>query len=124
VNEPGANGVRPDASPPVSASGLASGRDGDAARRAREATVALRTLRRTIVRLGVPGAARYWRTPWAVFASNLAGGAAVGAIAFILAGLFVGLDVHRGDNSLVVRVLRAAQHDVAVVRSMVEETVR
>ena len=81
----------------------------------------LRELRHLLQRLGAQQAARFWSSASLVFASNFAGGTATGAGAFILAGVLLGLDIHRGENSAVVHVVRAVQSIIVTIRGMVEQ---
>ncbi len=86
-----------------------------------DALQSLRELRHVLVRLGAQRVARYWSNESAVFASNFVGGAAAGAAAFIVAAVLLGLDIHRGENSMIVHALRALQTVVRIFRTMVEQ---
>lgn len=81
----------------------------------------LHELRQVLLRLGAQRVARYWSNDSAVFASNFVGGAAAGAAAFIVAAVLLGIDIHRGENSMIVHALRALQTIVMTLRSMVEQ---
>lgn len=80
----------------------------------------LEQLRYVLLRLGVRQAGRFWANEPRVFASNLLGGAVTGAIAFIIGAFLLGIDVRRGENSLLVHFVRAIQGIVDVFRTMFE----
>jgi hypothetical protein len=56
-----------------------------------------------------------------VFASNLFGGAATGAAASIVAAVVLGLDVHRGENSLMLHALRVAQTVIRTIQAVIAQ---
>ena len=81
----------------------------------------LRELRHVLHWLGAQRVALFWSNDSAVFASNFMGGTAAGAAAFIVAAVVLGLDIHRGENSVIVHALRALQTFVLLLRGMVEQ---
>lgn len=81
----------------------------------------LRELRHVLQRLGARQAGRFWSNDSLVFLSNFGGGTAAGAVAFVIAAVLLGLDIHRGENSAVVHLVRAAQTIVLAIRAMVQE---
>jgi hypothetical protein len=81
----------------------------------------LRQLRVVLQRLGAQSVSRYWSSESRVFLSNFFGGAATGAAAFIFAALLLGLDIHRGENSFVVHLIRAAQAMVSALRQLIDQ---
>jgi site-specific recombinase len=84
----------------------------------------LQELRHVLQRLGAQQAARYWSNQPRVFASNLFGGAVVGAVAFVVAALLLGLDVRRGDSSIIANFARAAQDVVATLKDTLDREMR
>lgn len=80
----------------------------------------LRELRQVLARLGARQAGRYWSNGFLVFCSNLAGGAAAGAAASVVAAVLLGLDAHRGQNSLLYHALRGAQAIVATIETQMQ----
>jgi hypothetical protein len=84
----------------------------------------LRELRHVLLRLGARPTARYWANGSLVFVSNLLGGAAAGAVAFICAAILLSFDLHRGPDSLFVHVVRALQTIAQTLRAMVAQELR
>lgn len=84
----------------------------------------VRALRHILVRVGARQASRYWSNPFAVLFSNFVGGTIAGAAALIFAALIVGIDLHRGENSVMVHLLRAVQTVAGLVRNLMERELR
>ena len=79
----------------------------------------VRELRHILVRLGAGPSGRFWSNSWHVFASNVFGGAITGAIASIFAAILLGLDLHRGRDSLLYHAARILQTVVLAVQTIV-----
>jgi hypothetical protein len=75
----------------------------------------LRELRHILMRLGAQQTGRYWSAASLVFASNLLGGVAAGAVASIVAAAVLAFDAHRGADSL---LYHAAQNVAAIIASI------
>jgi hypothetical protein len=84
----------------------------------------LRELRHVLQRLGTAQVARFWSNQPMVFLSNLLGGTATGAVAFIVAAIILGLDINRGENSTVVHLVHALQTIAATFRTLFERELR
>ncbi len=81
----------------------------------------LRKLRQVLMRLGARQTGRYWSNAFSVFLSNVLGGAAAGAAAFILAAILLGLDIHRGENSVLYHAVRAVQTIIETIRTQIQQ---
>jgi site-specific recombinase len=80
-----------------------------------------RTLRHILTRLGVRQAASYWANPLRVFISNFWGGAVAGVAASVVAAIILGIDLHRGQNSVSYEVLRDTQTIIATIEEQIHE---
>ena len=79
----------------------------------------VRELRHILVRLGAGPSGRFWSSSWRVFASNVFGGAIAGAIASMFAAILLGLDLHRGRDSLLYHAVRISQTVILAVATLI-----
>jgi hypothetical protein len=81
----------------------------------------LRELRHVLARLGAQQAGRYWSAAPLVFASNLLGGAAAGAVASLIAAVLLALDAHRGADSLLYHTLQSVAAIIATIQAQIRQ---
>ena len=79
----------------------------------------VRDLRHVLIRLGAGPSGRFWSSGWRVFASNLLGGMIAGAAASIFAAFLLGLDLHRGRDSLLYHAVRIAQAAIIAIKTII-----
>ena len=84
----------------------------------------LRQLRMILLRIGTARAGRYWSSAMRVFSSNMLGGVAAGAVASIFAAIIVGLDLHRGHDALVYRVVSDLKTLIVTIQTQIDRELR